>query len=232
MKMRIFSLFAFLCACACLAAPNPAAPNPAASAITIYYSFDTQPAPAAWKSMQSEVARIFDPASVSFTWRQLDGRGGEADSELVVVRFHGACATDHWQAAGRGLPAQGGYPLADSDISNGQVLPFAAVDCDALRGYLAGERFADPAASLGKAMARVLSHEIYHMLTASTAHAHSGVARAEHSRAELTANTFAFGRTETDWLKEWSARSRIAATAASSVDEAEGAATDAEAGLR
>ncbi|HWD98412.1 MAG TPA: hypothetical protein VG345_05235 [Bryobacteraceae bacterium] len=232
MKMRIFGLSAFLCACACTAASNPAASSPAASAITIYYSFDTQPNPAAWKSAQSEVARIFDPASVSINWRLLDAHGGEADSELVVVRFHGACTTDHWQSAGRGLPARGGYSLADSDISNGQILPFADVDCDALRGYLAGERFADPAASLGRAMARVLSHEIYHILTASAAHAHSGIARAEHSRAELTANTFAFGRTETDWLREWSARSRMAAAPPSSVDEAGAAATDAEAGLR
>jgi hypothetical protein len=230
MKMRIFGLVglpglpALLCACACTALSSPSA-----SAIAIYYSLDTRPAPAVWTSMQSELARIFDPASVSFTWRQLDGRGGEAESELVVVRFRGACTTDHWQAAGRGLSAQGGYSLADSDISNGQVLPFADVDCNALRSYLAGERFADPSASLGKAMARVLSHEIYHILTDSTAHAHSGIARAAHSRAELTASTFAFGKTETDWLKEWSSRLKMAAAPASGDGEAETAATGAEA---
>jgi hypothetical protein len=232
MKMRIFGFFALFYAVACPAAPNAAATNPAASTISIYYSLDTPPAPAAWKSMQSEVSRIFDPASVYINWRLLDARGGETDSELVVVRFRGPCTADHWQAGGRQLSAGGGYPLADSNISNGRILPFADVDCNALRSYLAGEQFADPAATLGKAMARVLSHEIYHILTASPGHAHSGIARAEHSRAELTANTFAFGKMETDWLKVWSSRWKMAGAAPPVADDGQPVAADAETGLR
>jgi hypothetical protein len=227
MSMRIFGLFAFLCVGACAALSS----RPV-SAVAIYYSFDMQPAPAAWKSMQAEIARIFDPASVSFAWQQLDTRSNAVDSELVVVRFHGACTADHWPTATRDFSSQGGYSLADSDISNGQILPFARVDCDALRGYLAGERFADPAASLGKAMARVLSHEIYHILTASTVHAHSGIARAAHSRAELTSNTFTFGKSETDWLKEWSSRLKMAAAPPVADDAGQPAASDTDVGLR
>jgi hypothetical protein len=52
-------------------------------------------------------------------------------------------------------------------------------------------------------MARVGAHEIYHMLTGSDSHASQGIARASHTRADLTAPTFAFAKTETNWLRGW-----------------------------
>jgi hypothetical protein len=58
-------------------------------------------------------------------------------------------------------------------------------------------------AALGRAMARVGAHEIYHMLTGSTNHARSGIARAEHSRTELTEASFTFAKPEEDWLRAW-----------------------------
>src|ERR1700760_2165753 len=102
MKSRIFTLPSILrvcasavltmaaCASVCLAAPAPA--------IVIYYSFDSPPASATLASMQAEVTKIFDPARLSVDWRQLDGHGGEVDSELVVARFRGACTTDGWKS--------------------------------------------------------------------------------------------------------------------------------------
>jgi hypothetical protein len=185
--------------------------------------------------MQSQVSKIFDPARLSMAWRQLDGHGGEVDSELVVVRFRGACTADGWRSASA-RAANGGYSLANSKTSNGQVPPFAEMDCGALRSYLGrnlrGGRFADPAAALGKAMDRVLSHEIYHILMASTSHGQSGVARARHSRNELTAATFAFGKAETDWLWDWSVRSRGVAAASAGDGDEEAIAAEADAGGR
>jgi hypothetical protein len=58
-------------------------------------------------------------------------------------------------------------------------------------------------AALGRAMARVGAHEIYHILTGSGTHASQGIARASHSRAELIAPTFAFAKMETNWLRAW-----------------------------
>ena len=233
MKMRVFAIPSVVRLCVfmalAVAACGSAYAGATAPAIVIYYSFDSPPAAAALSSMQAEVSRIFVPARLSIDWRQLNGQGGEVDSELVIVNFRGACTADGWLSAGSPRTTNGGYSLADSKTSNGQVLPFAEVDCGALRSYLDGERFADPAAALGKAMGRVLSHEIYHILTASTSHAHSGVARAEHSRNELTAATFAFGKSETDWLRDWSARSR--AESAGEVDE-EAIGADLRAGAR
>jgi hypothetical protein len=61
----------------------------------------------------------------------------------------------------------------------------------------------DKNASLGRAIARVSAHEIYHMLTGSERHARRGIARSSHSRAELTAPRFGFAQKETDWLRAW-----------------------------
>lgn len=233
MNLRLFNCSSLFRACALAAGlfvwACPAAPG--VPAIVIYYSFDSPPASAAFTSMQAEVAKIFDPARLSVEWRGLDGRSGEAASELVVVRFRGSCTANGAQTPASPRPAGRDDSLADSKIVDGQVLPFAEVDCGALRTYLGGERFADPPSVLGKAMARVLSHEIYHILTASTAHAHAGVARAEHSRNELTAATFAFGKTETDWLKDWSARSKATAASADETDDGPVGA-EAESGAR
>jgi hypothetical protein len=63
----------------------------------------------------------------------------------------------------------------------------------------------DKNARLGRAIARVSAHEIYHMLTGSEEHARRGIARAKHNREELTAPTFAFAREETNWLRAWAA---------------------------
>jgi hypothetical protein len=237
-KLRIFnssSVFrvcAFMALAATVCAPVCVSAAPPAAAIVIYYSFDSPPASAVLTSMQTEVAKIFDPTRLSLDWRPVDGRGGEVDSELVVVRFRGSCTANGWQSPASPRATNGGYSLADSKTSDGQVLPFTEVDCGALRSYLGGERFADPATVLGKAMGRVLSHEIYHILTASIAHAHSGVARAEHSRNELTAATFAFGKAETDWLKDWSARSRLVAVASAGAADGNAVGAESEAGER
>ena len=108
------------------------------------------------------------------------------------------------------LEAPAGQPLAETDIANGEVLPFGAVDCETVRRFIApalksvgGE---EKNAALGRAIARVSAHEIYHMLTGSEGHARRGIARARHSREELTAPTFAFAQKETDWLRAWAAR--------------------------
>ena len=63
--------------------------------------------------------------------------------------------------------------------------------------------FKDGSLIMGRAMARVVAHELYHMLTGSTAHARSGIARAEYSRDDLTADEFLFCEKEVGWVRRW-----------------------------
>src|SRR5262249_13086397 len=77
--------------------------------------------------------------------------------------------------------------LADTSISNGHVLPFFRVDCPRLIRMLGSQL--EPSV-LGRALARVIAHEIYHIVARTTDHQQNGVAKAVFSLRDLTAARF------------------------------------------
>lgn len=177
--------------------------------LAVYYSFDTPPSAALVTEMESEVSRILSVAGVRVAWRDVAApRNGEDFQAILVFRFRGVCSFEN-RGATEFQEEPTGQPLAQTDVAIGRVLPFGSVDCDRLRRFIApvmrslGQE--DKNAGLGRAIARVSAHEIYHMLTGSAVHAHQGIARATHSREELTAPTFAFAGEETNWLRAWAA---------------------------
>jgi hypothetical protein len=202
MKIRLIGLMA-ICVPICLNAGNqPGVP------LAVYYSFDTPPSAALVTEMQAEVARILAEGGVRVAWRALGSpRNGEDFQGIAVFQFRGVCSFDRYPVVNEHKAEWSGQPLAKTDVTNGQVLPFGAVDCDRLRRFVApvlkSLRPEEMNSRLGQAIARVTSHEIYHMLTASVRHARQGIARASHSRAELTAPRFAFAPQETNWLRAW-----------------------------
>ena len=186
------------------------ADNSSAAPLAVYYSFDTPPSALLITEMQSEVGRILAAAGVRVAWRAVGSpRNGEDFQGIVVFRFQGICSFDQDPGPKRHPAESSGQPLGATDVADGQVLPFGAVDCDRLRQFIApvmkSLSLEERNAILGRAMARVGAHEIYHILTGSEEHARRGIARASHSRAELTAPIFAFARAETDWLRAWAA---------------------------
>jgi hypothetical protein len=205
--------FALLAICGCLnAATLPpsrvAAGNLPRIPLAIYYSFDAAAPPAVLiREMQSELGRILEPAGLRAAWRAIDAPRDVSEDfpELVVFRFQGTCSFDTAPGANAD-PDPGGLPLAETELSDGRVLPFGKVNCDIVRRLIAPAKFQAAGqrnATLGRALARVVAHEIYHMLTASTMHASEGIARPAHSRTDLTASSFRFAATETNWLRSW-----------------------------
>jgi hypothetical protein len=182
---------------------------PVKAPLAIYYSFATPPPGDVFTEMQSELNRILAPANLRVVWRSTDTQntGAEDFPDIVVFRFHGTCSFEtHWANEDfAGDP--GGLALARTHVTDGHVLPFGEVDCNQLRHFIAPEaKSMDPTSrnsALGRAMARVSAHEIYHMLTGSETHAATGIARPAHSRTELTAQTFSFAEAETEWLRAW-----------------------------
>ena len=205
MRFRSSTLLV-LCALAC-ANSGSAAKAP----LGVYYSFDA-PAPAALlDEMQSELTRILAPSGLSADWRASDEprRHGEDFPGLVVFRFSGHCTVDDFEGD---APNPAGQALAETDIINGHVLPFAKVDCDRVRALIAPTLKRMPrdwqTETLGRALARVGAHEIYHMLTGVEEHASRGIFQAGHSRRDLTATTFSFAGTENNWLHSWLEKQR------------------------
>lgn len=148
------------------------------------------------QTLQQELRRLLAPAEVEPVWKELVQRKTGEDFEFVVVGwFDGSCSGAELPA----LPvssAENLGSLADTSVSGGRVLPFFRVDCGRLVRMLAPalELLSAPLrhAIVGRALARVIAHEIYHILAKTTGHQDAGVAKPGFSLLDLTADRFNF----------------------------------------
>ena len=206
---RLIAFSAMVCAAACHGVAAPPA------TIGLFYSFDGDARNStAQREMQLEFARILSPTSITVEWRALAEAQGAEFPEIFVIRFHGACSADGMRGAGRTALDAERTSLARTRMMNDHVLPFSEVDCNLVQRYIAPvDRcgFEDGNLMLGRALARVVAHEFYHMLTQSPSHARSGIARAEYSREDLTATSFLFTESQTEWMRQWAAKRWLAA---------------------
>jgi hypothetical protein len=76
-------------------------------------------------------------------------------------------------------PANCRGPLASTYETDGQVQPFSEVSCDRVSSFVrAGINTRDLKKAdmlIGKALGRVVAHELVHMLTGAKDHSHEGV---------------------------------------------------------
>jgi hypothetical protein len=129
--------------------------------------------------MRDELQLILSPAGIDIVWKSLaDRKPGENFDLVAVTTFDGSCAG--------GEIARGPLvtSLADTSIADGHILPFFRVDCNLLIRVL-GSRVEAPI--LGRAVARLEAHEIYHIVAQTTGHQDDGVAKATFSVRDLTA---------------------------------------------
>jgi hypothetical protein len=175
------------------------------AAIAVFMDFQTAPSAEAIVQMEKEISTIMKPSGLQFEWRILkDRQDGESFRDLVVLSFKGHCqaAVPTYDELG---PLSEKKALAYTRIANGHVLPYSDVECDAVRRYISGSvASAEPIlrdAILGKALGRVVAHELYHILASSAVHGKAGVARSFHTRKDLTAAEFHFSEREADLLR-------------------------------
>ena len=135
-------------------------------------------------AMRAELQRLLGPAGLDVVWKSAADRNSGQDFELVVVgSFKGSCSAD--PVALTSVTTS----LADTSIIEGHVLPFFHVDCALLIEMLGFQ--AEPYI-IGRALGRVIAHEIYHIVARTTAHHDSGVAKAVFSARDLTGPRFEF----------------------------------------
>jgi len=183
--------------------------------IAVFVDFETQPSVASVAQMKMEVASILEPSGLSLNWRSLKDRShGESFPDLVVLRFKGSCQVRNPAMDSELGPAVERQALARTMVSDGRVLPFTDVKCDEIRRYLAPEldRIANPKRETvyGKALGRVVAHELYHILAETEVHAKDGVARSFHTRRDLTGEEFRFTAKETATLHDLKWRALLA----------------------
>jgi hypothetical protein len=170
-------------------------------AITVYTQFNHPYSAISMDTMREELGVIMRPLGLDFTWRDLNSsHGNEVSVELVVVTFKGSCEMD----GGMRVNGETGA-LGWTHMSDGAILPFSDIDCDKIRRFISPEvknlDKADRDLAYGRAVGRVLAHELYHIFTNTTKHASWGVAKAYYTSKDLVATQFEFQEKDTKALR-------------------------------
>ena len=136
--------------------------------------------------MERELTTLMEPLAVLPEWYdRRDVTTAVSFQRLVVVNFHGRCRVEPTAA-----PADGDKPLAWTHVVDGKVLPFSDVECDRVRASIRSVEGMRQISDLilGRALARVLAHELYHVLARTSAHADAGLAKRSLSGLELSSD--------------------------------------------
>jgi hypothetical protein len=175
--------------------------HPAGAAdVTVVTDFDGPHSDRSLQQMKRETEEIFKAAGVHLDWRGRDEVAGRSFENLVLVRFKGKCILD---------PATALYdergPFAFTYNSDGDVFPFSEVECDRLaasvQSAMWGDDFARPDYVMGRALGRVLAHELVHILTRSAAHGNGGVTQATLSGRDLIGAPLRLSREDMERLR-------------------------------
>lgn len=167
----------------------PASPN-LTGPLTIVLRSDAAVSTEVLNAMESEVESLVEPSSIRLTWTS--ATAGDVYDRVAVVRLRGACRADAPLLAPTQTEKQGYVPLGQTQVVDGKVLPFAAVRCDAIRKLIARDLVLQPSYEredlFGRALGRVLAHELYHILLRTTRHGSQGLARPALSSIDLVAD--------------------------------------------
>ena len=170
--------------------------------VTVVMDFKGPNSPATTMEMQREAAQILGASGVQLAWRTRAEAATQDYSDLVVMTFRGDCKSD------------GAFPRYDESgpyavtwTTDGRVLPFGEVDCQKViksaRSAMWGGDLARANSYYGRALGRVVAHELVHMLTKTGDHAKNGVQREALSPRDLTGASLVLSREDLDRLKQF-----------------------------
>jgi hypothetical protein len=178
--------------------------SPQLAPITVFMRQETPVPVPVMESLQEEVASILAPVGFRFEWQDISAaQTARPAVELAVVTFRGVCdaATMSWREPGN-VPARA---LGYTSVTDGEVLPFATVDCDRTRSFLSDGLLHFPVperpAAMGRALGRILAHELFHIFARTQRHGSAGVAKESYSVHDLLADDFELAERECDILR-------------------------------
>ena len=129
-----------------------------------------------------------------------------------MVTFKGRCDVASLVARGRFEGA-----LGWTHVSDGQILPFTDVSCDRVREFLGAGLLAltgvEREEKYGRALGRVLAHELYHIFANTTRHGSLGVAKESYSVQDLLSDDFQFEAKESRAMQASRPRPAVEASA-------------------
>jgi hypothetical protein len=177
----------------------------AGDSIGILFDFATQPEPAVVDLMKSEIRGILAPAQLDLSIQRLGENGaGQPFRKIVVVRFQGACKA---QVDSGGIQLEqpellDSPALGRTSIASGHILPYVQVYCNEVRAFVPSVSRTPFAKMYGRALGRVVVHELYHALLSTREHSRTGIARVSQSAKDLTCDNLALDAGSIERLRE------------------------------
>ena len=158
------------------------------AAITVLLDFENSHSDVPLHQMETELSTILSDAGLHLDLRLKDELPPNPEfGELVIFKMKGHCGAD---ALPVGALSDERGPLAMTYSSDGSVLAFGAVECDKVRQSLLrmfGDRnLRRHEQAYGKALGRVVAHEMYHMIANSPVHTRGGVTKESLTPRELS----------------------------------------------
>jgi hypothetical protein len=177
----------------------------------LYTTFETTAPPAVQSALEDEVETIMGQLGRHYEWRSLKAaHGNEVSAELAVLTFKGRGDVEFLQPK----EVQPGA-LGWTHVSDGVILPFSDIDCDRVRGFVQKQLLRRPgtdrASSFGRALGRVVAHELYHIFANTAHHGADGVGKSSYTVQDLLSDEFRFEEREGNALKAKDARKPAAA---------------------
>ncbi len=190
-------MFAQSLALCCLAvAVSTAWSAPAKAELAVFLKTSLSPSAPTLESMKTELADLMQGVGFRIEWQDPAAPVPPTGfSMLAVVQLAGICALprDSFHATG---VVGGGESLASTAVSGGHPLPFSSVDCERLANFLGPSLAGLPPARrdmlFGRAIARVIAHELYHALVETVAHSRDGASKPELTAQDLLGASFHF----------------------------------------
>jgi hypothetical protein len=171
------------------------------SSLTIVLSFQGQHTERSVAEMKRELEAIMRDSGLQVDWRSPREAGQASPGTLVVVRFKGKCVPEL-----AGSVHYAGGPLAYSVTSRGVVMPYSEVDCNSVSASVQSamrERdFVRADLLLGRALGRVVAHELVHIITKSGDHSGEGVGQAALSGLQLIDSELPLSSTDLERVRE------------------------------
>jgi hypothetical protein len=189
MLARLAAIVCLLPVCASLSLSETLVSKTGAVNVYLRPSSNISPLVTHW--MQEESGLLMSSAGYQVHWLDPLARPDAPGTSLIVIELTGACAP----AEHSGRPADADR-LAFTVEDHGKILPFVSVDCTALQEILASDLRREPRARrdvlYGRAMGRLIAHEMYHIESQTREHSKHGVAEAAISSRDLVSERFDF----------------------------------------
>jgi hypothetical protein len=189
MFARLAALVCLLLVCASLTLSETV--GPLTGEVNVYLRPPANLSPAVAQWMREESSLLMRSAGYQVRWLNPQERPDVPGTSLIVVELSGTCAPPDRPAR----PVDAGR-LASTVVTDGRILPFISVDCAALQKALGPALDREPRGRrdflYGRAVGRVLAHEMYHVESQTREHSRQGVAESAVSAGELVSERFEF----------------------------------------